>query len=246
VKLKNLNDRNLIWANRRSLKYTNIYLKEDFPIEIEDNIRQLTPIMLEARKRDMKASIVKDTLRINGEKFNVENLNRLPKPLQPKTIATKEIGKDILFWGKMSPYSNFNTDYTFIKDGHNFNCGEQFYCYSKARFFEDLVAAEKILTELDPKKQKRTPIHGFKKDKWSKVQFEYMKEGLVQRFSQNKELMEELRRTSGCNLYEASPYDREWGIGVRLSELDTNNKSTWGQNLLGRALMEVRDLLCGT
>lgn len=246
LKTKSLNDRNRIWANRRSLKGTNIYLKEDLPIEMEEKIKQLTPIMLEARKQDMKAIIIKDSLKINGEKYSVETLNRLPDCLQPKTIATKEMDKNILFWGKMSPFSNFNTDYTFTKDGCTFNCGEQFYCHAKAKFFDDLVAADKILAEFDPKKQKRTPIQGFSKEKWSKVQIEYMKEGLLQRYSQNNDLLAQLRQTKGCCLYEASPYDREWGIGVKQSELNINDKSKWGQNLLGKALMDIRDLLCGS
>lgn len=45
-------------------------------------------------------------------------------------------------------------------------------------------------------------------------------------------------------LVEASPVDKIWGIGMKDSQPDVQNPALWkGQNLLGFALMEVRDLL---
>ncbi|MEL7231218.1 MAG: NADAR domain-containing protein, partial [Pseudomonadota bacterium] len=43
---------------------------------------------------------------------------------------------------------------------------------------------------------------------------------------------------------EASPVDRIWGIGLAADDPDLENPYLWkGQNLLGFALMEVRDML---
>ena len=45
-------------------------------------------------------------------------------------------------------------------------------------------------------------------------------------------------------LVEASPVDRIWGIGMVASNEKAENPLLWrGQNLLGFALMEVRDKL---
>ena len=42
------------------------------------------------------------------------------------------------------------------------------------------------------------------------------------------------------HINEASSFDRIWGIGYEASNAEAN-KDHWGQNLLGKALMRVRD-----
>jgi ribA/ribD-fused uncharacterized protein len=45
-------------------------------------------------------------------------------------------------------------------------------------------------------------------------------------------------------LVEASPYDKIWGIGLSIADAIKTPKSQWpGQNLLGKALVEVRKKL---
>ena len=53
-----------------------------------------------------------------------------------------------------------------------------------------------------------------------------------------------LMASSGQILVEASPYDRIWGIGMKAGDQGIETPMHWkGLNLLGYALMEVRDLL---
>lgn len=49
--------------------------------------------------------------------------------------------------------------------------------------------------------------------------------------------------TGERELVEASPFDRVWGIGFREKDVIKAGRDRWGQNLLGKALMEVRGLL---
>jgi len=64
------------------------------------------------------------------------------------------------------------------------------------------------------------------------------------KFSQNEKLKTFLLNTGTRVLVEASPYDKIWGIGLSADQENIENPLTWnGENLLGFALMEVRDLI---
>ena len=64
------------------------------------------------------------------------------------------------------------------------------------------------------------------------------------KFSQNQELKTLLLSTDDSILVEASSYDNIWGIGLNESDAKNTKMEDWpGQNLLGKALMEVRDFL---
>ena len=50
-----------------------------------------------------------------------------------------------------------------------------------------------------------------------------------------------LLKTKDKLIVEAASYDRVWGIGFNETDAK-NNKHRWGLNLLGKALMRVREL----
>ena len=71
-----------------------------------------------------------------------------------------------------------------------------------------------------------------------------MYEGLKAKFSQNEELKEKLLATKDAVLAECAVRDRIWGIGLSMTDPDRNDFGKWnGQNLLGYALMMVRERL---
>ena len=53
------------------------------------------------------------------------------------------------------------------------------------------------------------------------------------------QLKQLLLETGDRELVEASPTDRIWGVGFSALDAEANRKD-WGQNLLGRAIMAVR------
>lgn len=71
-----------------------------------------------------------------------------------------------------------------------------------------------------------------------------MVEGNVAKFTQNPAMGEFLLNTGNRVLVEASPVDKVWGIGLAGDDPRALQPAQWqGANLLGFALMRVREVL---
>jgi ribA/ribD-fused uncharacterized protein len=67
-------------------------------------------------------------------------------------------------------------------------------------------------------------------------------EGNLAKFTQNKDLKEEMLATGDKIFVEASPLDNIWGIGLDENAEGVENPSFWlGLNLLGQALTLVKN-----
>jgi hypothetical protein len=87
-------------------------------------------------------------------------------------------------------------------------------------------------------------IKGFNEDVWVKYRYEIVRRGNMAKFGQNLTLRDFLLSTKNRILVEASPVDPVWGIGLSQENEHCQNPLKWkGLNLLGFALMEVRDTL---
>ena len=159
--------------------------------------------------------------------------------------------KPIFFYGSKHPkYGVFSQFYPckFKYNGEYYNCAEQFMMACKARLFRDKRALNKIMKETKPGLIKRLgrTVTGFKEDEWSKVRFSIVVRGNYLKFSQNPDLARILMETGNSLLAEASPRDRVWGIGCSAAVAErssTQQQEKWGMNLLGKALMKVRNRL---
>ena len=134
----------------------------------------------------------------------------------------------------------------FTDGGLTFNCTEQYMMYEKARLFGDLITAEKILNETDPDKMRKLgrEIKNFDDKIWNKNKYSIVYVGNYLKFSQNEQLKQYILSTKRTVLVEASPYDAVWGVKMGAENEDINCPDQWqGQNLLGFALMHVRETL---
>lgn len=69
-------------------------------------------------------------------------------------------------------------------------------------------------------------------------------QGNIAKFSQYPELKAYLLGTGDRILVEVSPVDKIWGVGLAKDDDKIHNPNNWqGLNLLGFALMQVRDEL---
>jgi len=157
--------------------------------------------------------------------------------------------KHVYFWGEF--LSNwYPARFTEAREGKTleFHNSEQYFMYEKAKAFGDEETAMRILFEgKDPKQAKSLgrKVKGYSDEVWDKMRYKVMVRANLLKYLQNKDLEKLLlnEEFDGKNFVEASPIDRIWGIGCdEATALD--DESNWnGQNLLGKALDEVRDIL---
>lgn len=134
----------------------------------------------------------------------------------------------------------------FQEDGILYKTAEHYMMAGKARLFDDHEILEQIIKSDTPDQVKKLgrKVRNFDPQLWNKHKYEIVKQGNLLKFSQHEALKEFLLSTEDRVLVEASPYDTIWGIGMLETNPKTLNPSQWnGENLLGFALMEVRDEL---
>ena len=173
-------------------------------------------------------------------KYNIEN------------IATES--KFLFFWGHQ-PNKDGSISKTcfsqwwlssFEVDKVIYKTAEHWMMAKKAELFNDNEVLAKIINANSPAEAKKLgrEVKNYDDKLWLANRYEIVKEGNYHKFSQNIDLKTFLLNTKDRVLVEASPVDPIWGIGMASDHKDVMNPEKWkGLNLLGLALMEVRDEL---
>lgn len=134
----------------------------------------------------------------------------------------------------------------FTVENKEFSSLEQFMMYQKANCFKDTVIANQILATSDVAyiKALGRRVSGYNENYWSGVRQIVVYEGLLAKFAQNPNLKNMLLNTGDAVLAECAVRDCIWGIGLSMNNPNRMDRQKWrGQNLLGYALMKVRDKL---
>jgi ribA/ribD-fused uncharacterized protein len=130
------------------------------------------------------------------------------------------------------------------EDSITFTCAEQFMMYCKAGRFHDKETQRRVLATTSPKEQKRLGklTAGFTDASWDEVKSAVVVAGTIAKFGQNPKLKGKLLATGDRLLVEAASRDRVWGIGYTAKHA-MSYRQHWGENRLGKALMEAREHL---
>jgi len=117
--------------------------------------------------------------------------------------------------------------------------------YNKCKIFvkENYILLEAILKETSPSNIKKygRQVKNYNDLMWKEKRYNIMLEALRLKFNQNEIIKQKLLETSPKILYEASKNDKIWGIGFNDKDAIKTDKNKFGENLLGIALMEIRD-----
>lgn len=142
--------------------------------------------------------------------------------------------------------------------------------YQKALLFGDPETGAKILAAASPRKVKALgrAVSNFDEAVWVASRYRVVVDGNVAKFTLavseaecrrgsghedsgndshgellgDTSLKDLLLATGERELVEASPFDKIWGVGFA-PERAAEKRASWGLNLLGKALMEVREML---
>jgi ribA/ribD-fused uncharacterized protein len=162
--------------------------------------------------------------------------------------------KFLFFWGHQKSKDGSITKTCFSQwwgspftvEGVVYKTAEHWMMAKKAELFNDAEIYDRIVAAKSPVEAKALgrEVKGFKADVWTEKCYQIVVEGNFHKFSQNEELKEFLLQTKDRVIVEASPVDKIWGIGLTGDSDKAENPLLWnGLNLLGFALMEVRDQL---
>ncbi|TGE10420.1 NADAR family protein [Hymenobacter fodinae] len=162
--------------------------------------------------------------------------------------------KYLFFWGHQPSKSGELTKSCFsqwwladfVVTGITYRSTEHWMMAEKARLFQNTELLAKILAAPSPAEAKKLgrQVTGFDPAVWDARKYEIVRAGNVHKFSQHPSLRDFLLDTHDRVLVEASPVDSIWGIGLAADSVDAEHPARWqGENLLGFALMEVRDQL---
>jgi ribA/ribD-fused uncharacterized protein len=171
-----------------------------------------------------------------------------------KRFDTGESLKFIYFWGHTKKYNQKIGEFCFSQwfespfklNGLTYKTTEHWMMSQKAKLFGNFDLIDKIIHCDNPAEAKEfgRQVINFDDMIWNQHRFEIVKLGNIHKFNQNKDLGDYLIQTNDRIIVEASPTDLIWGIGLSKDSEAIDNIYAWrGLNLLGFALMEVRDFL---
>ncbi len=151
----------------------------------------------------------------------------------------------VLFWKPPAVFGQW-TPSTFVVGEVTYSCAEQFMMAAKARLFGDEATFKRILKTDSPREHKALgrKVTPFDQATWEESRLNIVVLGNMAKFRQNPAMCAALLATGDKTLVEASPVDRIWGIGLRADDARAFDRNSWrGLNLLGEALMQVRETL---
>ncbi len=178
-------------------------------------------------------------------KYSVESIKQM--------LSADPNVRFIYFWGHTPSVKGITQscmsqwyDVEFQVAGVKYHTAEQYMMAQKALLFDDKQVFDQIMLADNPRDYKALgrKIRKFDSKIWDARKYDIVVEGNKAKFSQNDDLKKYLLSTGDAILVEASPYDRIWGIGLYPGQAAKGSIDQWrGLNLLGAALMEVRDWL---
>lgn len=249
VQFSDIRDRWRVWNSKSKIKHdpnSPVRIQEDLPKKLREGLRVLHRIAKVANQRpEIYGDVrVKDyRLNINGNKYGVKDVGKLPPELHPEYVYTPRNSEAVIFFTKQSPFSNHFAS-AFEIDDHKFSCIEQYLAFAKARLAKNKAMEKKALEQTDPAECKiiLNSLREEIQEMWEAEAPAIILPAVRAKFFQNEKLADFLVETYPLTIGEASR-DAIWGTGLTLEHKDALDVTRWEHrgNLLGYTLEQVRE-----
>ena len=213
------------------------------PFEVADQLAKIpSNLKPEGSTFEMEAA--------GAEEGDMAKADRVRADKSYRERTKKPAGPIIFFFREKDsePYAALSQWYQapFTLEGIPYTCCEQYMMAKKALVFGDLITYHAILRAETPAEMKKLgrQVRPYVAEIWEGCREEVVRNANLAKFRQNEACREVLLETGDAYLAEANPRDRIWGIGLSAQDAAARDPSAWrGRNLLGKILMEVRDVL---
>lgn len=249
VRFARLSDRNAVWKKREEIPQSDeqqhIKIQAHMPTQLRQDVAILYKVAKAASlTTEYKSAHVRDyALVFNGKEYTARQLEHLPRPLRPSSLAIKRTDTVLVFFSKFCELSN-HFQSPFQMEEKVFHNVEHYLAFKKAELSGKDYFIQKALDLSDPVEAKSI-LHSLRKDHeqdWERNKQNFATMGIRAKFTQNKVLSSYLQNTGNLILGEASK-DPCWGVGMTLEHQQVTEPQKWDSNgnLLGRILMQIRD-----
>ena len=211
IKFQLKEDMDYVLTNKSWLQH-GVYIDKEYTEDVEKNREKLRPIIKAARnstKYQGMCRMDRDTIIIQGKRYNVKNLHQLPEEINAFSVTSKSDDTTIGFFGELNPLSNFHPA-PFTYNNIQYHSSEQLIQHEKAEFFGDSGSASRILAADTPLECKKLSwnILNFSRSRWEEVTESKCTEGIRQKYIQNPALAELLVHCTGNKQIVENSTDR--------------------------------------
>lgn len=241
-------DRRLILRAKNTIKMgtdVDFYINEDQSVDTRTHRANIKRLSKSSREVGYDSSTSGDRLIVDDKSYNSNELDLVPNRVLRSSAQEKWVTGGLAFRGERSVFSNFFTK-PFSVDGYRYISVEQYFQYSKAVYFGESNLARKIIMTSNPNQIQNfgdragERVSGEEFEEWLEHSKEILHTGIYAKFSQNPSLKTDLLATGDYLLFEATT-NYHYACGINLVSNKWADQSWDGQNLTGRALVEVRD-----
>lgn len=219
----------------------NYFISDDLTSDGRALKAQLKRISAAAKSKGLESKVSGNRVVVESRPYAANELALIPGTVSAELKQEKLIDGGIVYRGDRSIYSNFFPA-PFNLEGEDYVHVEQFSQYKKALHHEDFETAERILKLSNPWRIKVLGDNIEANTSWNAKRMKTLYKTVSAKFRQNWPLHDELLRSKGLKLYEATT-DLYFACGVGFDSRKWNTMDWSGENVSGMIVMKVRDEL---